>query len=442
MLNRSMVMRKITLAFLIVWSISGCARRPKTANVSAASMAAVTEAENDFGFRLLRTLTPEHAPANIIVSPFSASEALTMTYNGAGGDTRKAMAQTLGIASIGSDTVNSANRQLLISLHQSLQRRGFLNRLFHRRRNRKAWVAIANALWIEKTFSVNRDFVALNQDFYGAGVQSVDFIGDPERATDEINAWVKRNTQGKIPSIVEGLKRDTKLVLTDAVCFKGRWKVPFDPRSTSPRAFFLLDGKSVMTPMMMTPYPWKAYPYLETNSFQAVRLPYTNPRFVMYVFLPREKDGLREFLGSLDHQHWKDWTAGFKPTEGTIFLPKFQLRYGNKLNDALSAMGMAEAFNPQAANFSEIAANSSRMEPWQPLYISDVEHKTFVKIDELGTEAAAASAVVVMIPLAAVGSWPPPFQMIVDHPFLFAIAEQQSGAILFVGTVTDPSHRD
>lgn len=169
MLNGSMVMRKITLAFLIVWSISGCASRPKTANVSAASMAAVTEAENDFGFRLLRTLTPEHAPANIIVSPFSASEALTMTYNGAGGDTRKAMAQTLGIASIGSDTVNSANRQLLISLHQSLQRRGFLNRLFHRRRNRKAWVAIANALWIEKTFSVNRDFVALNQDFMEPG---------------------------------------------------------------------------------------------------------------------------------------------------------------------------------------------------------------------------------------------------------------------------------
>jgi serpin B len=190
-----------------------------------------------------------------------------------------------------------------------------------------------------------------------------------------------------------------------------------------------------MTPMMMTPYPWKTYPYLETNSFQAVRLPYANPRFVMYVFLPREKDGLREFLGSLDHQHWKDWTAGFKPTEGTIFLPKFQLRYGNKLNDALSAMGMAEAFNPRAANFS-------RMEPSQPLYISDVEHKTFVKIDELGTEAAAASAVVVAIPLAAVGSLRPPFQMIVDHPFLFAIAEQQSGAILFVGTVTDPSHRD
>ena len=91
---------------------------------------------------------------------------------------------------------------------------------------------------------------------------------------------------------------------------------PIDPRSTSPRAFFLLDGKSVMTPMMMTPYPWKTYPYRETNSFQAVRLPYTNPRFVMYVFLPREKDGLREFLGSLDHQHWKDWTAGFKPTRG------------------------------------------------------------------------------------------------------------------------------
>jgi serine protease inhibitor len=431
--NRSMIMwRKLTVVALLALSMAGCTSKPKIANGSAASMVTVTEAENDFGFRLLRTLAPDRAPANVTVSPLSISQALTMTYNGAGGGTKKAMAQTLGIVSMSSDTVNGANRQLLKSLHQPLGRRGFLHGLFKRRRNRKAWLAIANALWIERTFSINRDFVGLNEDFYGAEVQSLDFIGDPQRATDEINAWVKRNTQGKVPTIVEGLQSDTRLVLTDAVYFKGRWKEPFDPRFTSSRSFFLLDGKSVMTPMMMTTSLRETYPYLETDTFQAVRMPYANPRFAMYVFLPRKKDGLQEFLGSLDHQHWKDWTAGFKLREGIIGLPRFQLRYGNKLNDALSAMGMAVAFRPGAADFSGI--ESSRQ-----LYLSDVEHKTFVKVDEQGTEAAAATVVVAV---ASARHFPGPFEMIVDHPFLFAIAEQQSGAILFLGTVIDPSHQD
>ena len=197
------------------------------------------------------------------------------------------------------------------------------------------------------------------------------------------------------------------------MCFKGRWKVPsapslYESARLLPARREIGDDADDDDAVPLESLPLSGDQFV---SGRPLALHQPAIRDVL-VFLPREKDGLREFLGSLDHQHWKDWTAGFKPTEGTIFLPKFQLRYGNKLNDALSAMGMAEAFNPQAAYFSEIAANSSRMEPWQPLYISDVEHKTFVKIDELGTEAAAASAVVVMIPLAAVGSWPPPFQMI------------------------------
>jgi len=303
MFNRSMVMRmKLAAVVLLALSLAGCAGRPKTAKVSAPSMTAVTEAQNDFGFRLLRTLTPARSPANVIVSPLSLSQALTMTYNGAAGGTRKAMAQTLGIASISSDTVNGANRQLLISLHQPLQRRSPLYRLFHRQKKRsKIWLSIANALWIEKTFSVNRDFIGVNEDSYGAEVQRLDFIGDPQRATDEINHWVRRNTQGKIPMIVEGLKPDTRVVLTDAVYFKGRWKEPFKAGMTSPRAFLLLDGKSVMTPMMVKPFTGTFYPYLETDAFQAIRMPYANPRFAMYIFLPRKTDGLQQFLTSLDH---------------------------------------------------------------------------------------------------------------------------------------------
>jgi serpin B len=229
---------------------------------------------------------------------------------------------------------------------------------------------------------------------------------------------------------LKGLSRDTALVLTDAVYFNGRWKEPFQPRATAPRAFFSPIGKSVMTPMM-SKYR-EAYPYLETDAFQAIRMPYANPQFAMYVFLPRKREGLGEFLESLDQSHWKEWAPRFSSREGAIILPKLKLGYGNRLVDALKALGMEAAFEPGAADFSGIA--SSRQ-----LYISDVEHKTYVEMDERGTEAAAATALI-FYPTAKY--YPGPFEMIVDHPFLFAIADQQSGAMLFVGAIIDPSHPD
>lgn len=428
-LNMKALLRILVLSAL-VWSMGACRSKPQSINaLSAAAVTPVADAENGFGFRLLRTLISDHSPTNAIVSPFSVSQALMMTYNGAAGGTQRAMAQTLGIGSISRDRLNAANRQLLKSLHQPVPYPGYLYELLTRRRNRKAWLKIANALWVEKRFSLNPGFVSLNEDFYGAETRSLDFAGQPQRATDTINAWVSRNTQGKIPSILEGLSRDTALVLTDAVYFNGRWKEPFEPRATAPRTFFLPNGKSVMT-AMMSKYRG-AYPYLETDGFQAIRMPYANPQFAMYVFLPRKRDGLGEFLKSLDQSHWKEWAAKFSSKEGSIVLPKFQLDYGNRLVDALKALGMTVAFEPGAADFSGI--DSSR-----PLYISDVEHKTYVKVDERGTEAAAATAIVAY-PDAAY--FPGPFEMVVDHPFLFAIADQQSGAILFVGAVVDPSQR-
>ncbi|HVA39931.1 MAG TPA: serpin family protein, partial [Candidatus Binataceae bacterium] len=275
--------------------------------------------------------------------------------------------------------------------------------------------------------AVNPEFVALNKDSYQAEVRSLDFAGDPGRAAETINAWVNRNTQGKIPSIVGELERDTMLVLTDAVYFKGGWSDAFAPALTKPRAFFPPGGKSLTTPMMER---HGVYSYLETKDFQAIRLPYGNAQFAMYVFLPRKKDGLAGFVKSLDQPHWTQWMAKFADREGTIVLPKFQLRYGRKLNGALEAMGMDVAFDKAEADFSGIV-------PSGRIYISDVEHKTYVKVDEQGTEAAAATAVM-MRPTAAIGVIGAQFKMIVDHPFAFAISERGTGAILFVGAVTDP----
>lgn len=407
---------KAMLLALLVWLAGGsCGGTAREVNAAEeAPTAAVAVAGNDFGFRLLRTLNANGTATNVIVSPLSVSQALTMTYNGARGSTKTAMARTLGIGAIDVSPLNASNRQLLEAL---------------RKADPNARLEIANALWLREGLAINPEFVALNKNYYGADVRSLDFAGDPLRATEIINAWVSRNTQGKIPSIVDGLEPDTALVLTDAVYFKSGWSEVFDPQESKPRAFFGPDGKSASTPMMEQD---GFYSYLENNDFQGIRLPYGNGQLAMYVFLPRAKNGLGNLLKSLNESHWTEWTKKFASSSGTIVLPKFELRYGEKLNAALKAMGMSAAFNAVKADFSGITPSQ--------VYISDVEHKTYVKVDEKGTEAAASTAVVARFMSAIVGNGKP-FSMIVDHPFVFAIAERGTGAILFVGTVVDPNRR-
>jgi serine protease inhibitor len=408
---------KVILLAALVWStVSWCRGTAREVNaVEEAPTAAVAVAGNDFGFRLLGTLNANGTATNLIVSPLSVSQALTMTYNGARGSTKTAMARTLGIGAIDVSQLNASNRQLLEALHKA---------------DPDARLEIANALWLQKDLAVAPQFVALTKGYYGAAVRSLDFAGNPLRATEMINAWVSRNTQGKIPSIVDRLEPNTALVLTNAVYFKGGWSEVFDPQESKPRAFFGPDGKSAATPMMEQD---GFYSYLETNDFQGIRLPYGNGQFAMYVFLPRARGGLGKLLKSLDKSHWAEWTKKFASSSGTIVLPKFEVRYGEKLNAVLEAMGMGVAFNKEEADFSGITPSH--------IYISDVEHKTYVKVDEKGTEAAASTAVVMRLLSKAMIVGGKSFSMVVDHPFAFAIAERGTGAILFVGTVVDPNLR-
>jgi serine protease inhibitor len=210
------------------------------------------------------------------------------------------------------------------------------------------------------------------------------------------------------------------------VYFKGRWTVPFDKKETKPRSFHLSAGSSITVPMMAHR---GEYYYLETDSFQAIRLPYGNDQFAMYLFLPRKSSGLPDLLRSLDEPHWNQWLSMLLTHRGQIVLPRFELTYGRKLNDALTEMGMGLAFGPDA-DFSRICP------PPQQLRISDVEHKTYVKVDEEGTEAAAATSVGIVPKLVRAIQ---PFEMVADHPFFCAIVEKRSGAMLFVGVVTNPT---
>jgi len=367
---------------------------------------------NDFGLRLLRTLT-DGTGADTIVSPVSISLALAMAYNGASGTTKAAMARTLGIAAISDQEFNRNDKLLLARLRNA---------------DPAVHIDIAHALWPQSGFNINPDFLRLSQDFFAAAPQSLDFAANPQLATSRINDWVKERTQGKIPQIIKELSRSTVLILTDVVYFKGRWSVPFGKQETQPRSFNLSEGRSVTAKMMVQK---GEYHYLETDSFQAIRLPYGNNQFAMYVFLPRMRSGLHDFLRSLDEQHWNQWLPKLLTRKGQIVLPRFELTYGQRLNDALTTMGMGIAFGS--------GADFSRIHPPPPrLRIDDVEHKTYVKVDEEGTEAAAATSIGVVATFVRAT---PPFEMIADHPFFCAIVEKQSGAMLFAGVVTDPTQR-
>jgi serine protease inhibitor len=404
-----------TALIAILWAATMFAAPPRAKAQPAPELTGdVSTPINDFGLRLLRTLT-DGAGKNVIVSPLSVSLALAMTYNGAAGDTRIAIAKTLGAASLTDEAYNRNNRALLDTIGKT---------------DPAVQIDVANALWTQSGFAINPDFLKLNHDFYDASVEGLDFERDPQDAVNTINAWVNDKTHAKIRTILKEVEPTTRVVLTDAVYFKGRWTFPFDAKKTEPRIFHLQSGDSVTAPMMIRT---GEYLYFENDAFQAIRLSYGNDRFAMYVFLPRKAGGLPDLLRTLDQPHWREWSSKLAKCEGRIVLPKFESTYSQRLDDVLKSMGMAIAFH-ESADFSRIHP------PPPPLLISEVEHKTYVKVDEEGTEAAAATAIVTGL-VSAIQPAPARFEMVVDHPFFCAIAEAQSGALLFAGVVTDPTQR-
>ncbi len=410
--------RNLIVAVVVLASIATSCALMKREDLAAANIPApdpavtsrVSSATDDFGFRLLNALAKDPAQ-NTIISPLGVATAFAMAYNGAAGDTKTEMAKTLALGSLSDEDINRANHYLMHTLAEA---------------DPAVQTEIANGLWVQKDFPINPDFRTVCESFYDASAASLDFIGDPTGAAAEINSWVDKNTHHRIQVLVAGIRPDNRLMLTDAVYFKGRWSSQFKKAQTRPRPFHLLGGDSRQTAMMDQSGD---YSYLENQDFQAIRIPYGNKRYAMYVFLPRKVAGLPDFLRSLDETHWIQWTGQFRQRSGEIVIPKFETTYSKQLNDALKEMGMRLAFDDRRADFSRIHPD---------LFISDVEHKTWVKVDEEGTEAAAATSI--GMSLTAMAAAPmPAFVMIVDHPFFFAITEQQSGALLFAGVVMDPT---
>jgi serine protease inhibitor len=363
-------------------------------------------ANTGFGIQIFKQVAQQEGTANIFLSPASIALALHMTYNGAAGETREAMAQALQLQGLSLEELNQANAGLLALLANP---------------DPKVQLAIANSLWARQGVNFNPGFLERNRAFYQAEVTALDF--DDPAASATINGWVEQQTNGLIQDIV-GDKIDPAAImfLINAIYFKGTWTTEFDPEQTHDGPFTLADGSTIQRPLMSQRSDVR---YLRGEGFKAVALPYGAGRVSMYLFLPDEQSSLSRFVSTLDTQRWEQWMAGFQEAEKTVRLPRFKLEYEISLNEALKALGMGPAFDEGQADFSELVDVE--------VFISEVKHKSFVEVNEEGTEAAAVTSVVVgTTSLDLDGT------VAFDRPFFFAIRDDKTGAVLFMGTLADP----
>ena len=372
--------------------------------------AQLIEADNKFGLELFQKVVAyEDEAENVMVSPLSVSLALAMTYNGANGETKTAMEETLKLYGLTTDEINQSYESLVSAL-KSL--------------DEKVLLEIANAIFYRDDFEVLEDFISVNQNYYGAEVSPLDF--DDPGAVDVINSWVADNTHDKIQTIIDRITGDQVMFLLNAIYFKGIWAKEFNPESTVPFPFYKEDGTEKMVDMMCR---LDTLDYFENDFFKAIRLPYGMGNYNMYVFLPEEGKTSGNIIADCTHENWETWMEGFQETENIdIRLPKFNFKYEIKLNDVLSEMGMGIAFGG-GADFSGI-------NPEGGLFIGFVKHKTFVDVNEEGTEAAA----VTIVSIERLSAGPQNIPFYVNKPFVFAITEKDTGAILFIGEVKNPEY--
>ncbi|MFH1746841.1 MAG: serpin family protein [Planctomycetota bacterium] len=371
----------------------------------------LVESNTAFALALYKQLQTDEG--NLFLSPVSVSTALSMTYAGARGETATEMAQVLRFKLEPAqlhptftallDTLNAQANQLGCHLH------------------------LANALWAHHDYPFLPEFLTLGQTHYHARLENLDFVEAVEQARGTINTWTAEQTAGKITELIPPkiLGRTTKLVLTNAVYFKGQWKLQFDPDATVPGPFTRGIGQTVESPFM---HQSAEFGYLETPDLQILELPYSGETLRMVVLLPRQIDGLPALEKALSPSQLNSWLSSLQQRKVILDLPRFRLRSAIRLDETLKKMGMPLAFDARRADFSG-------MDGTRLLYIGAILHQTYVDVNEEGTEAAGATAVVQKMRVAIEPT--PHFQA--NHPFLFLIRDTQTGSILFMGRLADPT---
>jgi serine protease inhibitor len=378
---------------------------------------ALISAGNDFAFDLMRLVRVDDPESpNVFLSPLSASMALGMAMNGAGGATWSQMRDALGFRGLEEPAINRAYRDLIDLL-------GGLDP--------KVEFGLANSVWARLGIPFHESFLDRTRTSFGAHVQALDFSAPATLGT--INGWVEDRTRGRIRELIDQIPDEAILYLINAVYFNGDWVTRFDPAETRNGPFTRLDGRVVQVPMMGMQTDLR---YFTDSQASVVELPYGDGAFSAIAALPAPGRSISDLVAGLDRARWTEWMARLdaaQPRSAGVRLPRFEMRYDRVLNDDLRALGMVDAFAEGRADFT-------RMTPLQAaregrVVISRVQQKSFLKVDERGTEAAAATFVEVVLVCAGCGA--PAFSF--DRPFVFAIRERLSGTVLFIGVIGDPT---
>ncbi|MDI6804449.1 MAG: serpin family protein [Bacteroidota bacterium] len=368
---------------------------------------ALVNSVNSFSFKILNQVNKTELNKNVFISPLSISYALGMTLNGASGNTFDSIKNTLNFSTLSPDEINQ-NYQSLMGLLIDLDP----NVIFK----------IANSIWHRNDLPVEKDFIDVNKKYFNALVSGLDFR--ETNAAQIINTWVDQNTNGKIKSIVPDPIPDLVVMyLINAIYFKGNWTYKFDPNQTKDNKFTLPDGSQKTCKMMNISGDFK---YYEDEQLQMIDLPYGDNKFSMTIALPKENKNIDQFVNEITEIKWHSWIQNLRIKEGDLFLPKYKIEFKKSLNDVLRAMGMEIAFDYRRANFTNISKVGD-------LHITNVLHKTFVDVNEEGTEAAAVTSVEI-----GVTSIRESFVMRVDRPFFFVIRDNHSNSLLFMGKIVEP----
>jgi serine protease inhibitor len=402
---------RLLLSLLISCLVLLRAQGTETKAMTAADRKVVVAGNNAFAVALYGQL--RNQSGNLFFSPESISTALAMAYAGARGDTASQMAKTLHFT-LPLDQLNPAMGALLGDLnttHQNYQ----LN--------------VANALWAQQGYTFLDSFLNVLKTDYGAGLNQVNFKGATEAARLTINQWVEKKTQDKIKDLLQpgALRSDTRLVLTNAIYFKGDWETQFDKAQTKNEVFFLSPAQTATTPLM---HREGSFSYFNGGTFQALEIPYKSKELSIIIFLPKDRSGLSALEQSLTASNLQQWLHQLGPVPKVIVtLPKFKSTQQFELGATLRAMGMPAAFGA-GADFSGMTGK-------RDFAISEVIHKAYIDVNEEGTEAAAATAVTMRtMAMRPVEQAPPIFRA--DHPFVFLIRDNRSDSILFMGRMANP----
>jgi serpin B len=360
----------------------------------------ITTNINKFAFDFFRNISIDSKKPNIFISPLSASLALSMAAIGAEGETGSQMKTLLGFENCTTPEMNSYYKKITEEL---------LNL------DPKNTITMANSIWIANGFDIKTNFTSNAQTYYGAYVANVDF--NNQNTLNRINDWCSNNTNNKIKKIFDELNPNLKLLLINALYFKGTWTQQFDKKNTYETSFNTLSGESENVDMM---YIESNFKYTSNDFFQIAEFPYGNEAFSMVILLPKENISFKTAVNQFTYANWNMWMSSMDYTEISVHLPKFKLEYEIKLNDVLCSMGMPNAFNPMLANFSGISDIK--------LYIDFVKQNTYINVNEEGTEAAAVTSTGMFVT-----SMPESKIFRADRPFIYFIKEKSTGIILFIG---------